>query len=264
MMKPCILLLLLFILAKNGYTQQTTYKTGDTLTVFTIGGLKLRAEASLSGSVLASMKLGEKVVVSGVFQTDKSNFQTIEGFGGHWVKVRYDTLEGFAFDGFLSSLPLPGENLLPKDYQKKNIGYEGQEMDDALWAYIQTEFHTIGEPVEYYNGYEGEGFAQITLQKLSRGFTFINLGGWEGWNSELLMPGVRLSEIKNLIILLAYRSGLANKHFEELKSVVKKIQEEQKPLQEILHLDMFQIMLKHYPVEHNELKWTIVFVCASS
>ena len=70
MTKKTIILLLLFTTAKTATSQQETYKVGDTLNVFTVGGLKLRAEALLSSRVLASMKLGEKVVVQEVFQIE--------------------------------------------------------------------------------------------------------------------------------------------------------------------------------------------------
>jgi Bacterial SH3 domain len=93
-------ILVIFLLAEIGYSQQVSYKIGDTLNVFTIGGLKLREGTSLSSRVLTSMKLGDKVVVKNVFQHDPEYFQIIEGFTGHWVRIKYDTLEGFAFDGF--------------------------------------------------------------------------------------------------------------------------------------------------------------------
>jgi hypothetical protein len=171
----------------------------------------------------------------------------------------------------LSSLPVPRQNLIQKEEiikTKEEIEmdsyYLGQEMERALQEYIKTEFYPICEPVEYYNGYDGEGFHILKIQKLNRGFTKIYHGGWEGWGTELLMPEIRLSEIKNLIILLAYRSGVENKFFEEVKSAVKKIPEEKKPLQEILTRQMFWINIKYYPSDNNELKWAIKFDCASS
>ena len=269
--KIIVLILAIFTLAEIANSQEVTYKAGDTLNVFTIGGLKLRAEALLTGRVLASMKLGEKVVVQDVFQTDNKYFQTIEGFAGHWVKVKYDTLIGYAFDGFLSALPVPRENLMMKEEgikTKEEIEayshYQGQEMESALQEYIRTEFRPICEPVEYYNGSDGEGFHYLKIQKLSSGFTQIHHGGWEGWGTELLMPKVRLSEVKNLIILRAYRSGIDHKLFEEVKTEVKKIPEGKRAFQEILNLEMFWIKIKHYPGENNELKWSLEFDCASS
>ena len=271
MIKKIIVILVIFTLAENANSQQETYKVGDTLNVFTIGGLKLRAETLLSSRVLASMKLGEKVVVQDVFQTDNKYFQTIEGFAGHWVKVKYDTLVGYAFDGFLSSLPIPRENIIKKEEKTRtqeeiemDSHYQGQEIEIALREYIKTEFRPICDPVEYYNGMDGEGFHYLEIQKLSRGFTQINHGGYEGLGTELLMPEIRLVELKNLIILLAYRSGIENKLFEEVKTAVKKVTEERIAFQEILSLEMFWIKIKYYPSDNNALKWSLEFDCASS
>ncbi len=270
-MKNITLILSIFFLTQNAYSQQATYKAGDTLNVFTIGGLKLREAPSLSGRVLASMKLGNKVIVKTTFEFDNNYFQTIEGFTGHWVKIQYDTLEGFAFDGFLSSLPVPRERAIKKGEHKQtqeeiemNSHYKGQELESTLQEYIKTEFQPICEPVEYYNGSGGEGFHWLEIQKLNRGFTHIRHGGWEGWGTELLMPDVRLSEVKNLIILLAYRSGTENDLFEEIKSAVKNMPEEKSGFQEILSLEMFWIKIKFYPSEDSRLKWSIEFDCASS
>lgn len=271
MLKNITVLLLMIILSEIGYSKQVPYKIGDTLNVFTISGLKLRNGASLSSRILASMKLGDKVVIKNDFLNDNKYSQNIEGFAGHWVKVKFDTIEGFAFDGFLSSLPIPSENLIKKNENIKtkeeieaDRPYQGQEIETALQEYIKTEFYPICESVEYYNGSDGEGYHFLGIQKLNRGFTRINHEGWEASGTELLMPEIRLSEIKNLIILLAYRSRVNNKLFEEIKSSVMKMPEEKIAFQEILHLEMFWINVKFYPSEDNKLKWAIEMNCASS
>ena len=137
-------------------------------------------------------------------------------------------------------------------------------MEYALNEYIKSEFQLICDPVEYYNGLDGEGYHYLTIQKISRGFTVISHVGWEGGGTELLMPNVRLSEIKNLIILLAQRSGVDNALFEEIKSKVKGVSEERRAFQEILNLEMFWIRLKYYPSDNNALKWSIEFDSAAS
>ena len=134
----------------------------------------------------------------------------------------------------------------------------------AFQEYIQQEFPPVCEPVDYYNGFDGEGFHSMQLQKLSRDFTVIHHGGWEGWGTELIMPKVRLSEIKNLIILLTYRSGADRTLFEEVKSAVTNKTDEQRVYQEILSLDMFWIKLKNNSNGAPELKWSLELDCASS
>lgn len=267
MKKPPIIILAFFALAQSAQAQQPNYQAGDTLNIFTIGGLKLREGHSLSSRVLASMKLGEKVVVQSVFQTDLKYYQVIEGFTGHWVKIQYDTLVGFAFDGFLSALPVPRENIISKENRgliNENNSYRGQQIEKAFQEYIQQEFVPVCEPVDYYNGFDGEGTHAMQLQKLSRDFTVIHHGGWEGWGTELIMPKVRLSEIKNLIILLAYRSGADRTLFEEVKSAVKNISEERRPLQVVFTQQMFEVKLKNYSNGDAELKWSLELDCDAS
>ena len=150
MNKTPIIILAFFALAQSAQAQQPNYQAGDTLNIFTIAGLKLRESHSLSSRVLASMKLGEKVVVQSVFQTDRTYYQVIEGFTGHWVKIKYDTLVGFAFDGFLSALPVPRENIISKENRSlinKDDSYRGQQIEMALQEYIQQEFPPVCEPV---------------------------------------------------------------------------------------------------------------------
>jgi hypothetical protein len=130
------------------------------------------------------------------------------------VQVLYDSKVGYAFDGFLSTLPIPDTNLMKNaEYNTSYEGkiednpYRGQEMEVALNQYIKKEFYFVCDPVEYYNGSNGEGFEHLDIQKMNRGFTKIIHGGLEGMGTELLLPKIRLSEVKNLIILLAQRSG---------------------------------------------------------
>jgi hypothetical protein len=73
------------------------------------------------------------------------------------------------------------------------------------------------------------------------------------------MPKVRLSEIKNLIILLAYRSNIARNTFEQVKDAVKKVSEDESPcMKPVTGFQMFWIDIKYYPNETNEPKWALV------
>lgn len=263
-----IMSLLVFLLAITTQTlAQTTYQTGDTLSVFTSGGLKLRAGSSLSGPVLATMRLGDRVVVTESFENNSTYFQTIEGFAGHWVQVRVDTLVGFAFDGFLSRLPLPK---VPKTQSETleewdaDTTYSGQAIEATFRSYVDSAFQPHCEPVEYFNGTDGEGTKLVKIQKLHPGFTKISTGYGESWSIELLMPNVRLSEIKNLILLLAAQSNLRPATFERVKQAVKAVSEEKMPSKPVVQFPMFWIYLKYYPGEDNGLKWSLGMGAASS
>ena len=62
MLKNLITILFALSLAETVYSQQEPYKVGDTLRVFTIGGLKLRADALLSGKVLATKQTASRSI----------------------------------------------------------------------------------------------------------------------------------------------------------------------------------------------------------
>lgn len=269
MTSKIVICLLLF--SQVCFAQQANYQIGDTLKVFTLGGVRLREGATISSKVLATMKLGDKVVVMDHFNYAYKYLQTIEGFKGQWIQVQFDTIKGYAFDGFLSSLPIPqidlttkGESIKPQHEGAEENPYRGQEMEIALNEYIESEFSFICEPVEYYDPTNGKGGHYVKIQNIERGFTKIRHYGWEGFGTELLMPNVRFSEIKNLIILIAQRSGTDNELIEVVKSKVKELPENNVESQEVLNLNMFRIRINYYPIDSNGLKWSILFNCASS
>ncbi len=119
------IVVLLLLLSQFCFSQQANYQIGDTLKVFTLGGVRLREGVTISSEVLATMKLGDKVVVLDHFNFDNKHLQTIEGFKGHWIQVQFDTIKGYAFDGFLSSLPIPQTDLIKKEESIKTQ-HEGE------------------------------------------------------------------------------------------------------------------------------------------
>jgi hypothetical protein len=258
-------IVLLLLLSNTCLAQRPNYQVGDTLKVFTMGGLKLREGIGLSSKVIGSMKLGSKVVVLDHFDAAQKYFQTIEGFSGHWIQVQYDTLIGYAFDGFLSALPLPNTTPVKRAVRKRtpeeleeDESHRGLGIETAFIKYIESMFQNVCDPVEYYNGADGESSESLYIQKISRGFTKIDRRGWENSGTELVMPNVRFSEIKNLIILLAKGSDIDDATFEEVKKgIVKNVSEEKKEMQVVIQFELFVLLLKFYPSEHNEFKWAI-------
>jgi hypothetical protein len=82
--------------------------TDSLKTVVAPSGLKLRALPGIEGEVLAVLPHLAKVqVVTG------ENYLSVEDevnyFGGEWIYVQYEDLEGYVFDGLLSVLPMPIE-----------------------------------------------------------------------------------------------------------------------------------------------------------
>lgn len=90
--------------ADNNYNPKT-YIEGDVLKVNAKSGLLLREEPSLNARVFTKMKFGDEVRVLNTLNFDRQ--QTIELVEGNWVFVEFNGFKGFAFDGFLSDLPLP-------------------------------------------------------------------------------------------------------------------------------------------------------------
>lgn len=263
-------IILLLFLANTCLAQRPNYQVGDTLKVFTLGGLKLREGIGLSSKVIGSMKLGNKVVVLNHFDAAQKYFQTIEGFSGHWIQVQYDTLIGYAFDGFLSALPIPNTTPVKREIRKRTPEeleeekrHRGAGIQSSLDNYIESKFQNVCDPVEYFNGEDGESYEVLIIQKISMGFTKIDRRGWEEGGTEIVMPNVRLSEIKNLIILLAKGSSIEDTTFEEVKGIVKNVSEEKKAMQQVLQFDLFGLWLQFYPSDRNDLKWAIVTAIAS-
>jgi hypothetical protein len=84
------------------------YDYGDTLTCLAVSGLKIRSEPR-GNTVIGKVPLGGKVVVCAKpwgFSAELLPYKA-EGIDGSWVKVKFNDLTGFVFDGFLSSLPAP-------------------------------------------------------------------------------------------------------------------------------------------------------------
>lgn len=84
----------------------------ETVNVMAFSGLKIRTAPGLESQVLKVIPFGERVNV-----LEKSEIsENVEWFSGQWIKVEYQGIEGYVFDGFVSDLPVPSyEFELTKD-----------------------------------------------------------------------------------------------------------------------------------------------------
>lgn len=80
------------LFAENGYTQKI---------VTTTSGLNLRTSPDAKSSIKGVIKHGETVEV---IETTAEEV-TIAGKKGHWVRVKWRNLNGWAFDAFLADVP---------------------------------------------------------------------------------------------------------------------------------------------------------------
>lgn len=261
-MNKALTILIIFTFTQYSFTQNFNYKQGDTLKIFALSGLKLRNEGNTNSKVLTTIKFGEKVIILDTFQFDKKNVQIVEGFSGRWVKVQYDSLEGYTFDGFLSFLPMPKTNLKKINIRMKADGAlndydETTRIEWTLTDYINAEFYTIGKPVKKDNKVDGEGLRVEKIQRISHGFTKVDIGGWEWYGFKVEMPNIRLSEVKNLILVLVNNIGLKSDTLEKIKTNVKKINENTKEEQTIFNIHDFNLILQKTRTNKGIIVWSL-------
>lgn len=76
----------------------------ETYYVLAEAGLRMRADASLNGAEVETIKYGEKVQVN---TADASDEIAVGGIKGKMVKSYHNDNEGYMFTGYLSSIPVP-------------------------------------------------------------------------------------------------------------------------------------------------------------
>ena len=76
----------------------------ETYYVLAAAGLRMRADASLKGEEIETIKYGEKVQVN---TADASDEMTVSGIKGKMAKSYHGDNEGYMFTGYLSSIPVP-------------------------------------------------------------------------------------------------------------------------------------------------------------
>jgi hypothetical protein len=152
------------------------YKVGDTLTVFAEYGLKLRNAPNKDSATIKVLPFGKRVVIgSHSFKTvaHSDNFLGIHTINGFWVQVAVDSITGYVFDGYLSSLPTPV--LFSQEYYNQT-DYSTEE------AYLNKYFKKTGSlfdiiklPDDYTTNKEAQSpsvLYQQYSQKFERGITY--------------------------------------------------------------------------------------------
>jgi uncharacterized protein YraI len=103
-MKIKISLLFFIIIANSLFSQDIN----NTLYVNASKGLNLRMEPKPNGKVLTIIPNGEKVLVVEV----KNEKITINNISGSWVKIKWNNLNGWVFNGFLSTTENDSSSLI--------------------------------------------------------------------------------------------------------------------------------------------------------
>ncbi len=102
-MKYLIAFLVLTLLSQGLMAKGTPTPISSLSYVYATSGLNLRTTPETNGQIIKIIPYGDKVEI--VEHTDKQ--QQIEWIEGIWVKVKHEGNEGYLFNGFLSTLPLP-------------------------------------------------------------------------------------------------------------------------------------------------------------
>jgi Bacterial SH3 domain len=262
-MKKALSVLILMSTFIYAFTQKVNYSEGDTLNVVAMSGLKLREKGNLNSKAISSMKFADKVIVLRVRPNEVTEKEIVEGFSGIWIKVKYGTSEGYAFDGFLSSLPI-----LKSKYEK-NDNESGEQsylymLELILKDYLNKEFYPVQEVIKYSNGIDGEQASSFIMQKLNKGLTMIKSGGWESGGFELQMTNTRLSEIKNLLIQIGNNGIKTDEFYKKLKVNISKISEKGINIQDLYQIDDFNIKIINAKCKADNLSWNITFDWVSS
>lgn len=173
-----------FILLSTGLFANTDKPTeGSTLQVIAPSGLNLRALPSMTAAPLLTMPHGAEVKL---LEFEESGELTrVEWIDGKWIKVEYNGVEGWAFDGFLTILNVPSHDLeITKEYLDLGRALE-------MWArhnFYATDIDTIltdgSQTVKY--ALENKQF----LRKTDTGVTTV---------TELHLEGVKVMEAYQLI-----------------------------------------------------------------
>lgn len=245
-------------------SQSINYAINDTMFVYAFNGLNIREQQNMKAKVIEKIEFGQKVQILEIPENAYDNAIEIENITGNWLLVKYNNTIGYAFDGYLSKLPntpFPSVTPLFKHFDKANEdGYEGHQMEAELTKYLETYYKPLCETVEYFDPKKGKGGQKLEITKLQNGYTKIIKVGWEGYAMELLLPKIRLSEVKNLILYIARKAIVYPNTYKEINESLLNINEHSE-YQEILNLSMFWISIIKYPESDT---WSIEFSVAVS
>ncbi|NNK90356.1 MAG: SH3 domain-containing protein [Saprospiraceae bacterium] len=154
----------------------------ERVNVYALSGLSLRAIPTLEGQMLKVIPFGENVQI--IEKTNKS--QTIEWMSGHWIKVRYQGLEGYIFDGFTSDLPFP---MLSFELTQEDL-----DLSYPLLAWAEYHFDQIGEA----DTIRTEGQYGL-VQHLENGIRLQREDSDYHFKASIILPGRHISEAYNLL-----------------------------------------------------------------
>ncbi len=130
-MKNLICAIIVCLLAVSAEAKETEPSTGF---VTAFSGLKLRVSPGSQGQVLKVIPYGESVEIMEVSDVQ----QRIEWLEGNWIKVSYLGIEGYVFDGFVTTMVLPEDDV--------ELSNEDSDLTYPLLAYIEKNHNLMSMP----------------------------------------------------------------------------------------------------------------------
>ena len=161
---------LLFLFLGFRYGQAQNFPPNTTVYAIAKSGLNIRNKPVLEGSKVGRIPFGERLELLETVLEAKDQF---EGISGYWVKVQYDSISGYVFDGFLSripvidsSVPIESQNCLGpllREYVRMNYTFVdsveythfGDEDSDFDWVVYELDgghSFSIARDEDYYMG----------------------------------------------------------------------------------------------------------------
>ena len=100
---PYFLSLLITLSSFNGKAQHIETSSSKELNCLAINGLTLRNSPSVKGDKISVIPYGSKLTLL----KHSGNIETIGGFHGEWVQVKFQEATGYVFDAYISGYPAP-------------------------------------------------------------------------------------------------------------------------------------------------------------
>jgi hypothetical protein len=162
------------------------YSAGDVLNVFALSGVNLRDAPR--GNVIEKLLYGSSIRV--LESKREGTDETIEGVGGNWVRVQFNSSEGYIFDGFLSSLPAP------------------QMAVNEIQQYASKNFKSIKfVTLSYIDGFLGGEGIDVQMFKFNQDTIAYGIDySWQGKTEYFSVPNISIEEAY-LFLRALYRAS---------------------------------------------------------
>ena len=183
-MKKLILIACSLMLCLN--VQANHFEDGKEVYVTAPSGLNMRTSPDKDAQVLYYLQYGDRVHV--VQYQSEDHPLRLDWIDGSWVKVSFEGVEGYVFDGYLSSLPVP------------KYDFELCKIDMDVVYPLESYFsHHFGGATSYDTLINLENHKKV-VEILSNGQRIVKTHKPGFYKLEIYMDHVRVTDLHNLIM----------------------------------------------------------------